>query len=259
MLIFFCSHCRARRAIIVIRSSREFVQILYRVQRALILPLTLTSFSLPAAKVALIVAPLRSSLLSRRRGRVLNSLSRCRGRGSLYHRAVEVACSSLLSRRLRSRAQVYCRAVEVACSVDCRAVEVARSIHCRAVEGARSVSSRAMRSRDLFQIAPSRSRDLFQVALSRARTPLIAAPSSRPRTPLRRPQRAHLRIAPLCAQLHAPSRRSNSILIAPLCTQASSRRRALTLHCAAMRSTFIGPFYLMHVVRLASNFSAHSI
>ena len=167
---------------------------------------------------------------------------------SLYHRAVEVACSSLLSRRLRSRAQVYCRAVEVVCSVDCRAVEVARSIHCRAVEGARSVSSRAMRSRDLFQVAPSR-----------ARTPLIAAPPSRPRTPLRRPQRAHLRIAPLCAQLHAPSRRSNSILIAPLCTQASSRRRALTLHCAAMRSTFIGPFYLTHVVRLASNFSAHSI
>jgi hypothetical protein len=76
---------------------------------------------------------------------------------------------------------------------------------------------------------------------------------------LRRPQRAHLRIAPLCAQLHAPSRCSNSILIAPLCTQASSRRRALTLHCAAMRSTFIGPFYLTHVVRLASNFSAHSI
>ena len=115
------------------------------------------------------------------------------------------------------------------------------------------------RARAPFQVAPSRSRDLFQVAPSRAHTPLIAAPPSRPRTPLRRPQRAHLCIAQLCAQLHAPSRRSNSILIAPLCTQASSRRRALTLHCAAMRSTFIGPFYLTHVVRLASNFSAHSI
>ena len=80
LLIFFCSHCRARRAIILIRSSRESVQILYRVQRALILPLILTSFSMPATEVALIVAPSRSSLLSRRRGRVLNSLSRCRGR-----------------------------------------------------------------------------------------------------------------------------------------------------------------------------------
>jgi hypothetical protein len=80
LLIFFCSHCRARRAIILIRSLREFVHILYRVQRTLILPLTLTSFSLPAAEVALIVAPSRSSLLSRHRGHVLNSLSRRRGR-----------------------------------------------------------------------------------------------------------------------------------------------------------------------------------
>jgi hypothetical protein len=80
LLIFFCSHCRASRAIILIRSLRESVQILYRVQRALILPLILTSFSMPATEVALIVAPSRSSLLSRRRGRVLNSLSRRRGR-----------------------------------------------------------------------------------------------------------------------------------------------------------------------------------
>jgi hypothetical protein len=59
----FCSSsyahdCRAGRAI---SSSFAHANLFCRIQRALILPLTLILFSLPAAEVALIVAPSRYS------------------------------------------------------------------------------------------------------------------------------------------------------------------------------------------------------
>ena len=187
---------------------------------------------------------------------------------SLDYRVVEVARS------------IHFRAVKVARSLYCRAI-VAISLSSRAVEGARSVSIHAMRSRDLFQVAPSRSRDLFQVtpsrsrdlfqvAPSRARTPFIAAPPSRSRTPLRRPparpssHRTIVRSAS-CAiealKLHFNCAVVHSSFIAPSSANASLRRHALNLHwpilfdaCRPLGVEFFRPFYLTHVIRLASNF-----
>jgi hypothetical protein len=58
----------------------------------------------------------------------------------------------------------------------------------------------------------------------------------------------------------------HSSFIAPSSSNASLRRHALNLHwpilfdaCRPLGVKFFRPFYLTHVVRLASNFSAHSI
>ena len=154
-------------------------------------------------------------------------------------------------------------AVEVARSLYCRAI-VAISLSSRAVEGARSVSIRGMRSRDLSQVAPSR-----------AHTPFIAAPPLRSRNPLRRPparpssHRTVVRSAS-CAvdtlKLHFTCAVVRSSFIAPSSAHASLRRHALNLHwpilfdaCRPLGVEFFRPIYLTHVIRLASNFSAHCI
>ena len=90
-------------------------------------------------------------------------------------------------------------------------------------EVARSVLSRA------------RSRDLFQVAPSRARTPFIAVPPLRSRTPLRRP----------------PARPSSHRTVV---RSASCAVEALKLHfnCAVVRSSFIAPSSAHASLRMAS-------
>ena len=186
--------------------------------------------------------------------------------------------------QLAPECSVDCRAVEVAHSIHCRAVEVARSLYCRAIvaislssralEGACYVSSRAMRSRDLFQVAPSRSRDLFQVVVEGAHSIYcsaaaeaansIAPPPARPSSHRTVVRSASCAIEAL--KLHFNCAVVRSSFIAPSSAHAPLRRHALNLHwpilfdaCHPLGVEFFRPFYLTHVVRLASNFSAHSI
>ena len=120
--------------------------------------LTLTSFSLPAAEVALIVAPSRSvdccvfevavvvapsrsraQLMSRCQGCTLNSLSRRRGCAIplLSHHCRDISFKS----RRRGRALRFKSRHEIARSVSSRAVEGAHSIYCSAaVKAANSVA-----------------------------------------------------------------------------------------------------------------------
>ena len=122
--------------------ARVRVNLLCHVQRALILPLTFTSFSLLAAKVALVVAPSRSvdcrvfevapNSFLRRRGRAIPLLSRhCRD-------------ISFKPRR-RGRALRFNSCHEVTRSVSSRSIEVARSVSSHSIEVARSVSSCAVK------------------------------------------------------------------------------------------------------------------
>ncbi len=163
-----------------------------------------------------IVAPSRSraQLMSRCRGRTLNSLLRRRGRAL----------------RFKSRH-------EVARSVSSRAIEVARSVSSRTVEGAHSI--------------------YYSAAVEAANS--IAPPPARPSS-----HRTVVRSASCAVEalkLHFNCAVVRSSFIAPSSAHASLRRHALNLHwpilidaCHPLGVEFFRPFYLTHVVRLASNF-----
>ena len=173
----------------------------------------------------MIVALSRS--LSRCQGRTLNSFSRRQGRAIplLSRHCRDISFKP----RRRGRALRFNSRHEVARSVPSRAVEGAHSIYCSAAVG---------------------------VANS-----IVPPASTSHRTVVR---------SASCAvevlKLHFTCAVVRSSFIAPSSAHASLRRHALNLHwpilfdaCRPLGVEFFHPFYLTHVVRLASNFSAHSI